>query len=144
MIDVDSYVHLQGQAVLKRVASQYKYITYDGTPSLITEASHLGADLRQQLQAMVTVAGVEVVSFMLSDLAYAPEIAAAMLVRQQAQATVDARKMVVAGAVGIACDAVDELVARGKPVPPAEAGRFVSSLVLVIAGDKAPTPTIEL
>ncbi len=52
--------------------------------------------------------------------------------------------MIVSGAVGIACDAVDELAGRGKPVAPAESSRFISNLVLVICGEKAPTPTIEL
>ena len=144
MIDVDAYVHLQAQAVLKQVASQYKYITYDNTASLITEQAHLGEHLRSHLQQLVSVGGVEVVTFQLSDLAYAPEIASAMLVRQQAQATLDARKMIVSGAVGIACDALAELAARGKPIAPAEASKFVSNLVVVLCGEKAPTPTIEL
>lgn len=68
---LDGYVHLQGQAILKKVCSQYKYITYDGSPSLITEQSHLGDMLRMQLQQTVDVCGVAVESFMLSDLAYA-------------------------------------------------------------------------
>ena len=144
MGSVEDYTHQQAQAVLKRIASQYRYITYDGTPSLITEQAHLGESLRALLQECVDVAGVQVVSFALSDLSFAPEIAAQMLIRQQAQATIDARKMIVAGAVGIACDAVEELAGRGKPVAPAEASRFISNLVLVICGEKAPTPTIEL
>lgn len=144
MRDVDSYVHLQAQAVLKKVASQYRYITYDGSPSLMTEAAHMGEQLRLQLQELVAVAGVRVVSFGLSDLAYAPEIAGAMLVRQQAQATLDARKLITGGAVGIACDALDELAVRGRQVAPADASRFVSNLVMIIAAERAPMPTIEV
>ena len=120
------------------------YITYDGSASLMTEASHMGEQLRLQLQELVSVAGVRVVSFGLSDLAYAPEIAAAMLVRQQAQATLDARKLITAGAVGVACDALDELAARGRTVAPDDASRFLSSLVMVIAAERAPQPTIEV
>jgi len=68
---LDGYVHVQGQAILKKVCSQYKYISYDGSPSLITEQAHLGDMLRMQLQQTVDVCGVAVESFMLSDLAYA-------------------------------------------------------------------------
>lgn len=153
--------------MLKRVSSRYRYITYDGSPSLITEQAHLGEMLRAELQVMVDVAGVAVESFMLSDLAYAKEIAAQMLVRQQcvplcasavgrtltdsalrcvprAQATIDARKMIVSGAVGIACDALAELQERGKPVNAAEQGKFVSNLVMVICAEKSPVPMIEV
>ena len=141
---IEQYVHVQGQAVLKRVSSRYRYITYDGSPSLITEQAHLGEMLRAELQVMVDVAGVAVESFMLSDLAYAKEIAAQMLVRQQAQATIDARKMIVSGAVGIACDALAELQERGKPVGAADQGKFVSNLVMVICAEKSPVPMIEV
>ena len=142
--NLDEYVHLQGQAVLKRVVSQYRYITYDGTPSLLTEQAHLGEQMRSQLQEQCSVAGVEIISFQLSDLAYAPEIASQMLVRQQAQATVDARKTIVSGAVSIACDALDELAQRGKKVNEADASKFLTNLVLVVTGEKAPTPVIDL
>jgi hypothetical protein len=90
------------------------------------------------------VAGVDLVSFNLSDLAYAPELASQMLVRQQAQATVDARKTIVSGAVAIACDALDELAQRGKTVTPSDASKFLTNLVLVVTGEKAPTPVIDL
>jgi len=142
--NLDQYVELQAQATLKKVVSQYKYITYDGSPSLLTEQSHLGEQLRSQLQMQCAVAGVDIVSFNLSDLAYAPEIASQMLVRQQAQATVDARKTIVSGAVAIACDALDELAQRGKTVTPSDASKFLTNLVLVVTGEKAPTPVIDL
>lgn len=144
MGDLNSYVHLQAQAILKKVASQYRYITYDGTPSLITEQSHLGEQLRGQLQETVDVAGVQVVSFMLSDLAYAPEIAAAMLVRQQAQATLDARRTIVSGACGIAVDALEDLKTRGKAIAPADESGFIKNLVLVLTGSSHVTPTIGM
>lgn len=143
-MNLEEYVAVQSQAVLKKVASRYKYITYDGSPSLVTEQSHLGDLLRSQLQEAVDPAGVEIVSFMLSDLAYAPEIATAMLQRQQAAATVDARKLVVQGAVGIACDALKELSTRGSPVAAADTSRFVSNLVMVICAERQPVPTIEI
>ena len=74
---------------------------------------------------MMLLAGVEVVSFMLTDLAYAPEIAGQMLVRQQAQAVLDARKLIVHGATEIAVDALNSLESRGKAVPGPEQSHFV-------------------
>lgn len=84
------------------------------------------------------------VAFSLNDLSYAPEIASLMLVRQQASATVDARKMIVTGAVSIACDALDGLAARGKTVKAEDQSRFLSNLVLVIASESKPLPTLAM
>jgi len=144
MQNLDQYVLNQAQVVLKRSCGQYRYITYDGSPSLMSEQAHLGETLRSSLQFFCDCAGVEVVSFSISDLSYAPEIASQMLVRQQAQATVDARKMIVTGAVGIACDALTELADRGKPIPPTDQSKFVSNLVMVICGEARPMPTINI
>lgn len=123
---------------------QFPYITYDGTPSLITEAAHLGNELRDALQSAVAVAGVEVLAYSLSDLAYAPEIAAQMLVRQHAQAVNDARKIIVAGAAVIAVDAVNLLEKMGKPIEPKSQSKFLSDLVLVICNERSPVQTQAL
>lgn len=74
MENLEVYVRIQAHAVLKRVASRFPYVTYTGTPSLITEQSTLGGELRQLLQQKVEIAGVHVVAYELSDLAYAAEI----------------------------------------------------------------------
>ena len=145
MESMESYVRIQAHAILKRVCSRYAYVTYDSSPSLMTEQAALGAQLAQLLQEKVDIAGVHVVSFELADLAYAPEIAPQMLVRQQAQAIVDARKTIVAGAVGIVSDALGSLrdsgleVERGDPQT-----RLVSNLLTVICSEKSPVPTIDM
>ncbi len=140
---LDAYIRVQAHAVLKRVASRFPYVTYDGSPSLITEQAHLGEQLSALLQEKVNVAGLAVISFELSDLAYAAEIAPQMLVRQQANAIIDARKTSVAGAVGIVTDALEGLSERGHPVDAAEKGRLVSNLMTVICSEKSPVPTVR-
>lgn len=139
-------MRIQAHAILKRVASRFPYVTYDGSPSLITEQAALGGQLAQLLEEKVEVAGVHVISFELSDLAYASEIAPQMLVRQQAQAIVDARKTIVAGSVGIVSDALAALNERGYGVgADAQAqGRLIGNLMTVLCSEKSPVPTIDM
>jgi membrane protease subunit (stomatin/prohibitin family) len=89
--------------------SRFPYESNDGSPCLKTEASHIGQQLCYVLQEKVLQAGVLVHSVQLSNISYSPEIAAAMLKRQQAAAMVEARNTIVEGAVDIACHAVDKL-----------------------------------
>jgi len=93
-----AYVKVQAHAVLKRVASRFPYVTYDGSPSLITEQAALSSQLAALLQDKVAVAGVHVIAYELSDLAYAKEIApqmvrATLLCQQGALRASDSRLM---------------------------------------------------
>eukprot|EP00824_Muranothrix_gubernata_P025341 TRINITY_DN808_c0_g2_i1.p1 TRINITY_DN808_c0_g2~~TRINITY_DN808_c0_g2_i1.p1 ORF type:complete len:291 (+),score=55.98 TRINITY_DN808_c0_g2_i1:71-874(+) len=143
--DYESFVIAQGLATLKRVASNYPYETHDpGAPSLKSEAAHIGLEAVAMLQEKVDVAGVEILSFALTDLSYAPEIAQAMLVRQQAQATLDARRIIVDGAVSLASDAVRMLEERGERISPAQRVKIVGNLLTVICGDTRASPTVQL
>ena len=144
MESMEGYTRTQAHAVLKRLCSRYPYITYDASPSLMTEQASLGGQLATMLQDKVDVAGVHVLSFELVDLSYSAEIAPQMLVRQQAQAIVDARKTVVAGAVGIVGDALDSLRDRGIEVDANERPRFVGNLMTVLCSEKSPVPTIDM
>lgn len=141
---LDKYIRTQAHAALKRVASRFPYVSYDGTPSLITEQASLGVQLAALLQEKVDVAGVTIIAFELSDLAYAAEIAPQMLVRQQANAIVDARKTIVAGAVGIVTDALAGLKENGHPLENAEKARLISNLMTVVCSEKSPVPTIDM
>lgn len=141
---VSQYVQVQAHATLKRVASRYPYVTYDGSPSLKSEAVGLSGDLVQMLQEKVTVCGVRVLSFDLSDLSYASEIAGQMLQRQQAQAVVDARSIIVQGAVGICHETLENLAARGYQLTPAEQARITHNLLTVIASERTAVPTLNL
>jgi len=110
---VESYVQTQALAVLKKIAALYPYEAKEGGHSLKTEAGHLRGIMVKFLQERVNAAGALIVNFELTDLAYAPEIAGAMLIRQQAEALVDARKIVVEGAVQISYGALSGLNDRG-------------------------------
>jgi SPFH domain / Band 7 family len=144
MDHLESYVKVQAHAVLKRIASRFPYVTYDGSPSLMTEQAALNGQLTALLQEKTAVAGVSVISFELADLAYADSIAPQMLVRQQAQAILDARKTIVAGAVGIVADALEGLKDRGHEVVGEESKqRIVGNLMTVLCSEKSPVPTVR-
>lgn len=96
------------------------------------------------VQERVDVAGVKVVNFELTDISYAPEIAAAMLIRQQAEAMIDARKLIVEGAVDIACGAVEHLKKKGMDMKANDAAELVSNLLVVITGDSKAAPTVSV
>lgn len=141
--DYQSFVKSQAVAVLKQVASKYPYESPD-RHSLKDEAAKVGGEMVQALSAKVAAAGVEVISFELSDLSYAPEIAQAMLVRQQAQALVDARKIIVTGAVEIVSGAVTLLAEQGIPLESTHQSRVVGNLLAIICGDAKVQPTYDI
>ena len=103
----------------------------------------LGRALRQALQTKLDCAGIRVVSFELSDLAYAAEVAPMMLVRQQAQALLDARGVIVAGSVGIVDSACGSSTKGAPGSPTRDEARLVSNLMTVLAGETRPLPTLS-
>lgn len=129
----------QAGAVVKRVASRFPYETADETrPCLKKESDVVTGEFIAELQAAVQVAGIRVLNVRLNDLTYAPEIAQAMLMRQQALALIDARKTIVEGAVEIVRDAVDRLKAAGLDVDASRRDELVSNLLVVLcSGDRA-------
>ncbi|MCB9897059.1 MAG: SPFH domain-containing protein [Planctomycetes bacterium] len=141
--DAHDFVKTQAMAVLKQIASKYPYESPDGH-SLKAEAQAIGQEMVAALQTKVEPAGTRVLSYELSDLSYAPEIAQAMLVRQQAQALVDARKIVVEGAVQIVNDSVSQLSTSGHELTPRERAALVSSLLVVICGESHVQPTYSI
>jgi len=141
--DYLNFVRLQAVAVLKQVASKYPYSSPDGH-SLKDETAHIGQEMVRILAAKVQIAGVEIISYEISDLSYAPEIAQAMLVRQQAQALVDARKIVVEGAVEIVHDAITHLKAKGVEINPTHKSKVVGNLLAIICGEAKVQPTYAI
>jgi hypothetical protein len=139
-----SFVHTQAQTILKQIVSRYPYETTDGTPSLKSETYEIGIELCRALQEKSTVAGVLIESFELADLSYAPEIAQVMLVRQQAKAMVDARAVVVEGAVGIVQGACEKLADAGIDMDDKEKSKLVTNLLTVICGDQGAQPVVTL
>lgn len=137
------FVHSQAQAVLKQIASQYPYESKDGH-SLKAEAEKISEELRLRLQEKVAPAGAFINSFELNDLAYAPEIAQNMLIRQQAMALVDARKIIVEGAVEIVNDAVAMLGDKRINLDEDMKSRLIVNLLTVICGDSKVQPTVAV
>jgi len=140
----ESFVSTQGTTVMKRVASMYPYEARGTEPSLKSEAEHLRQNLISLLQERVNVAGIQVTNFELNDLAYAPEIAQQMLVRQQAEAIVDARKVIALGAVEIVRETIKGLSEQGVTMSPEEKARMASNLVVVVCGEGSVSPVINV
>ena len=142
--DAPGFVRTQAMAVLKQVASRDPYESATHEVSLKSETAGIAKEMREILQSKVVAAGAEIASFELSDLSYAPEIARSMLVRQQAQALVDARKVIVDGAVQIVHHAIELLGENGHKLQPSEEARLVSNLLVVICGESHVQPTVSM
>jgi regulator of protease activity HflC (stomatin/prohibitin superfamily) len=141
LIDVQGYqyfVATQASTVLKAVCSRFPYEAESSKePCLKKESKEIIDALTQQLQSQVQSGGVQIILLRLNDLTYAPEIAQSMLLRQQAQAMVDARRTVVEGAVSTVKDGLDRLAAAGVRLSPEHTRRLASSLTLLLcAGER--------
>lgn len=143
--DFERYVHVQSEAALRTLASMYPYDAHEeGAEALSTHQTEVSAGLHQALVERFAKAGVEVVESRISHLAYAPEIAAAMLQRQQAGAIVAARRLIVEGAVGMVEMALELLSKRDIVELDSERkAAMVSNLLVVLCGDRAASPVIN-
>ncbi len=141
----ENYVHVQSEAALRNLATNYPYDAHDDQQtSLRGSTAEVAAHLKSEIQDRLSVAGVEVVESRISHLAYAPEIAVAMLQRQQAAAIIAARTRIVEGAVGMVEMALERL-ARNRVVDLDEDRRaaMVSNLLVVLCGERATQPVIN-
>ena len=111
--DYENYVHVQSESALRNLATSYPYDAHDEhIVSLRGHTSAVAEHLKREIQERLSKAGVEVIEARISHLAYAPEIAAAMLQRQQAGAIIAARQRIVEGAVGMVEMALGDAVAE--------------------------------
>ena len=134
--NVHEFIRVNAQTALKRVVSQYPYESTDPhVPSLKNSSHEISQTLSSMLRERVHIAGVAINVFDLSDLYYAPEIAAAMLQRQQAQATIDARKLIVTGAVEIVSGAIEGLSKKNINMSSDEAAKLSGNLLCVICSE---------
>jgi regulator of protease activity HflC (stomatin/prohibitin superfamily) len=132
-----AFVLSQTSSVLKMVSSQFPYEARPPAPSLKHESPEILQALTDQLQKQVWNSGVQILLVRLNDLTYAPEIAQSMLLRQQAQALVDARRTLVDGAVALARDAIDRLDATEIRLEPRARAQLAVNLVLLLcAGER--------
>jgi len=141
--NVNDYMNRQAMATLKRVCSRYPYESKDGV-SLQTEADQVSKEMISALQIKAEICGTKVLSYELADLQYAPEIAQGMLVRQQAQALLDARKVIVEGAVTIVTTAMRRLAESGVHLSERDQTRLVSNLLAVICSDTRVQPMFSI
>lgn len=132
------YVANQASTVLKSVCSRYPYESkHAHEPCLKKESEEIINALSVQLQKQVDAAGIEIVLVRLNDLTYAPEIAQSMLLRQQAQALVDARRTLVEGAVETVREGLTRLAAMGIHLSPERTQQLVGNLTLLLcAGER--------
>ncbi|MGA9659418.1 MAG: SPFH domain-containing protein [Asticcacaulis sp.] len=148
LFDVDDYtafVNIQIETALRETARQYAYDhADDGQPTLRDDADIVGARLKEDLQVRVAVAGVSIDEAHLMHLAYAPEIAGAMLRRQQAEAIIAARIKIVAGAVGMVEMALEQLSKRGVVnLDEERKAAMVSNLLVVLCADREAQPVVN-
>lgn len=143
--DYERYVSVQSETAVRHLASQHPYDEYDTDAiSLRGSTDKVSEFLRQELTERLKQAGVEVEEARLSHLAYAPEIAAAMLQRQQAAAIIAARQRIVDGAVGMVEMALQRLSASDVvDLDEARKAAMVSNLLVVLCGDHAATPVLN-
>ena len=141
----ENYVKVQSEAAVRNLATRYSYDAHDdAVVSLRGSTSAVADHLQQEVQQRLQKAGVEVLEARISHLAYAPEIAAAMLQRQQAGAIIAARERIVQGAVGMVEMALQML--SHKDIVHLDEERkaaMVSNLLVVLCGEKAAQPIVN-
>ena len=143
--DYEHYVKVQSEAALRNLATSYAYDAHDDAQ--VSLRGHTGAvadHLKREIHDRLVKAGVQVIEARISHLAYAPEIAAAMLQRQQAGAIIAARQRIVEGAVGMVEMALDMLSAKSIiQLDEERKAAMVSNLLVVLCGDRNTQPVIN-
>jgi regulator of protease activity HflC (stomatin/prohibitin superfamily) len=143
--DYESFVHIQSESALRAMATSYPYDQHEeGQLALRSHAAEISQHLQNELAERLADAGVKVIDARISHLAYAPEIAQAMLQRQQANAIIAARTRIVAGAVGMVEMALAELQKNGVVnLDEERKAHMVSNLLVVLCGERATQPIVN-
>jgi len=143
--DYESFVHIQSESALRAMATSYPYDQHEeGVVSLRSHAKEISKHLTEEIQERLTQAGVRVMDARISHLAYAPEIAQAMLQRQQASAIIAARTRIVEGAVSMVEMALSELSKRNVvDLDPERRAAMVSNLLVVLCGERGTQPIVN-
>jgi len=143
--DYEEYVHVQSEAALRGLANQYPYDAHEeGQISLTGNTADVAEKLKGEIQDRLAKAGVRVLEARISHLAYAPEIASAMLRRQQASAIIAARQKIVDGAVGMVESALEQLSAkRIIQLDEERKAAMVSNLLVVLCSEQGTQPVVN-
>jgi regulator of protease activity HflC (stomatin/prohibitin superfamily) len=142
----EHFVHIQTEAALRNLASRYPYDAHGvGDLSLRSNTDEVAEKLKSEIQSRLTQAGVQILESRISHLAYAPEIAGAMLRRQQAAAVVAARQKIVEGAVGMVEMALKSLAdQRIVELDADKKATMVSNLLVVLCGERDTSPVVNV
>jgi regulator of protease activity HflC (stomatin/prohibitin superfamily) len=143
--DYESFVHIQSESALRTMATSYPYDQHeDGQIALRSHATEISKHLKDELGDRLADAGVQILDARISHLAYAPEIAQAMLQRQQANAVIAARTRIVAGAVGMVEMALAELQKNGVvQLDEERKASMVSNLLVVLCAERGTQPIVN-
>ena len=143
----DSFVHVQSDAALRKVAGHYAYDNIDHNSTELTlrsGAEEINNQLEEELRSRLSIAGIEVIEARINYLAYAAEIASVMLRRQQADAIISAREKIVAGAVSMVELALNKLSEREVvQLDEEKKATMVSNLLVVLCADESASPVIN-
>ena len=143
--DYEHFVHVQTEAAVRNLATSYKYDAHeDGQLSLRSSVGEITDRLRHEVHERLAKAGIDVIEARISHLAYAPEIAGAMLRRQQATAVIAARQKIVEGAVGMVEMALDEISRKGVvQLDEERKAAMVSNLLVVLCSERGVEPVVN-
>ncbi len=142
--DYEDFVSIQSEAALRNLATSYPYDNHEAEVSLRSHPAEISKALRTEVQDRLDKAGVHVIESRISHLAYAQEIASAMLKRQQAMAIIAARKTIVEGAVGMVGMALEKLSAEAIiELDDERKASMVSNLLVVLCSDDSATPVVN-
>jgi len=142
--DYDKFVYTQTEAALRNLASRHPYDGHDDQPSLRRNTDDMAVALRDEIQTHIAMAGVVIEDAKVSHLAYAPEIAQAMLQRQQASAIIAARTRIVEGAVGMVQLALEKLSQEGiVTFDEDRKAQLVANLLVVLCSERSVQPTLN-
>jgi regulator of protease activity HflC (stomatin/prohibitin superfamily) len=143
--DFEEFVTIQSEAALRNLATSYPYEAHDDDQiGLRSDPKQIAGALRQEIQERLDKAGVEVIEARISHLAYAQEIASAMLRRQQASAIIAARTQIVEGAVGMVHMALSELKTQGVvDLDEERKAAMVSNLLVVLCSEENAQPVLN-
>ena len=143
--DFENFVHVQAESALRNLATSHPYDAHnEGQMALRANQAEVADQLRQEIQDRLEKAGVTVIEARISHLAYAPEIANAMLRRQQANAVIAARTRIVEGAVGMVEMALEQLSAKGVvQLDEERKAQMVSNLLVVLCSEHEAQPVLN-
>ncbi|MBF6299942.1 SPFH domain-containing protein [Nocardia amamiensis] len=142
--DYEEYVETQSEAAVRHLATTHPYDAHDDDRTSLRDGAEVAEELTVELRERTEMAGIEVLEARITHLAYAPEIAQAMLVRQQAAQVVAARTRIVEGAVGMVGLALERLAQEGMvELDEERKAAMVSNLLVVLCGDRPTQPVVN-